>query len=558
VMTSKLSEDIFVLNNFNYDRQIFTPASRRKEVMQAKVITERRKQEQPVKNMTVKDLINQRLKEKQQEAPKPDSLQLQKIQPVKQDTIKQQTDDINTDDYRFDEPVKPDTLMPEPPKEKPINTDDYVFEDEVVKAKQPTETFLTRYMKARESNRIGGPYPYAPKFSYENLLTNFLVDPLRGFSMRIETQMNDMLGDYRIAGGLQVSLRDFKSGDVFLEMEYLPNRLDYGFRFDRKVIFWDTPAERTADIEEQKYSYQKIEFGVSYPISVRTRVSLKPFIGFTQFTDRGFEIPQSGPEFRPSVYQFYSGGKAEVVYDNSISTGMNIIEGTRGKITATHNQALNNNQKSFTRVSVDIRHYQKIYREIVLAVRGFAGSSFGNSPKKYLLGGMDNWFGNTINYEGLQNPLVSAVGTYNENLLFTEFATSLRGFDYATLYGNNVAIASAEFRVPLIRALSTGPISSNFFRNLQFTAFYDIGTSWTGELPFNAENSVRKRVVPEQQSGSPFRIEIDEYLNPWLYSYGFGLRTLMLGYYVKFDLAWPVENYTVKDPRLSVTLGFDF
>ena len=171
---------------------------------------------------------------------------------------------------------------------------------------------------------------------------------------------------------------------------------------------------------------------------------------------------------------------------------------------------------------------------------------------------MDNWFSNRINYEGLQNPLISPVGSYNENLLFTEFATSVRGFDYATLYGNNVAVASAEFRVPLIRALSSGPITSNFFRNLQFTAFYDVGTSWTGELPFNARNSVRKRVVPEVQSGSPFRIEIDEYLNPWLSSYGLGLRTMMLGYYVKFDLAWPVENYTVKDPRLSVTLGFDF
>ncbi len=64
-MTSKLSEDIFLYNNFNYNRQIFTPASRRKELMQAKVITERRKQEPALKgNMTVKDLINQRLKEK--------------------------------------------------------------------------------------------------------------------------------------------------------------------------------------------------------------------------------------------------------------------------------------------------------------------------------------------------------------------------------------------------------------------------------------------------------------------------------------------------------------
>ncbi len=555
VMTSKLSEDIFVLNNFNYERQIFTPASRRKELMQAKVITEKRKQAgEPAKTMSVKDLINQRLKEK-----KDTTSQQPKITPAKQDTVKQKTGEINTEDYKFDEPVKQDTLKPVLPKEKPINTDDYVFEDEVVKAKQPSETFLTRYMKAREANRVTGPFKYDPKFSYENLLTNFLVDPLRGFSMRIETQMNDMLEDYRILGGLQVSLSDFKSGDTFLEVQFLPHRFDYSFRFDRKVIFWETPQERSTDVELQKYSFQKIEFGISYPISVRTRVSLKPYVGYTQFTDRGMSIPQGmGPEFRPSQTQFYTGGKAELVYDNSVSTGMNIIEGTRGKISAVHNQAIGNSQKSFTRVSMDVRHYQKIYREIVFAVRGFVGSSFGNAPKKYLLGGIDNWFSNKINYEGLENPLVSPVGSYNENLLFTEFATSVRGFDYATLYGNNVAVGSAELRVPLIRALSSGPITSNFFRNLQFTAFYDIGTSWTGALPFNAGNSVRKRVVPEVQSGSPFRIEIDEYLNPWLYSYGLGLRTMMLGYYVKFDLAWPVENYTVKDPRLSVTLGFDF
>jgi len=216
VMTSRLSEDIFLMNNFDYNRQIFTPASRRKEVMQARVITERRKQEQPVKNMTVKDLINQRLKEKRDT-----TTTQQKIEaPVKQDSVKKQSDVINTEDYKFDEPVKPDTLKSVTPKEKPINTDDYVFEDEVVKAKQPSETFLTRYMKAREANRVTGPFPYDPKFSYENLTTNFLVDPLRGFSMRIETQMNDMLENYRILGGMQVSLSDFKSGDVFLEMQY--------------------------------------------------------------------------------------------------------------------------------------------------------------------------------------------------------------------------------------------------------------------------------------------------------------------------------------------------
>jgi WD40-like Beta Propeller Repeat len=550
VSMNNLGEDIFRVNNFNINRQIFTPASRRREVQQAKTLTEKRKQEQP-KNMSIKDLINSRLKEKtdttQREAPKPE---------VKPDSVQNKKGVINTDDYAFEEPVKADTVKPK--TEKPLNTNDYVFEDEVVKAKQPSETFLTRYMKARDASRVTGPFPYMPKFSYENFATNFVVDPLRGFSMKLEAQMNDMLENYRIIGGLQTAF-DFKNGDVWGEFQFLPYRIDYSLRFDRKVLFWETIGSSSDPILEQKYSFQKIEVGASLPLSVRTRVSIKPFIGFTQFVDRGAVLPQSlAPEFLPSQRQIYSGARAEAVYDNSLTTGMNIIEGTRGKLSLVHYEAIGNGTKSFSQMSLDVRHYQKIYREIVLAVRGFTGTFFGNSPKKYLLGGMDNWAFNRINFSGLQNPLRNSSESFNENILFSEFATNLRGFDYATLYGNSVAVGNIELRVPLIRALTNGPITSNFFRNLQFTAFYDIGTSWTGPIPINSRNSVRKRVVPEEREGSPFLIEINEYINPWLYSYGLGLRTMMLGYYLKFDFAWPVENYVVQDPRLSVTLGFDF
>jgi hypothetical protein len=106
----------------------------------------------------------------------------------------------------------------------------------------------------------------------------------------------------------------------------------------------------------------------------------------------------------------------------------------------------------------------------------------------------------------------------------------------------------------LIRALTNGPIASNFFRNLQFTAFYDIGSSWSGKPPFNSDNSVSFDVVQQ----GPFEIKLKNYLNPWLYSYGLGVRTVVFSYYLKFDLAWPVENFEVGKPRGHLTLGFDF
>ena len=558
VLTQNLREDIFIDRQANFEKQVFTPATRRKEVQQARVLTERKKKEQS-KVTSIKDLINSRLKEKTDT--------IQRVNPppteIKKDTAKTLPNQvINTDDYTFDE-FKKDTVAKPilAPGEKPLNTDDYVFEEEAVKNKQPSENFLTRYMKARETNRVTGPFTYQPKFSYENLVTSIVVDPLRGWSLRIEAQMNDMLENYRIFGGIQTAT-DLKSGDVYGEFQYLPHRLDFSARFDRKVIFWQPPGRDLVEDENQKYSYQKLEFGVSYPISVRTRVTLKPFISYTEFVDRGKNPlaiqPGSSPVFNPSQTQFYSGGKFEVVYDNSITTGMNIMEGTRGKFSFVNNVALGDNKKSFSQVSVDIRRYQKIYKEIVFALRGYAGTFFGSSPKSYLLGGMDNWIANKFNYSGALNPLVSTVGSYNENLLFVDFATNLRGFDYATLYGNSTAVLNAEFRVPLIRALSSGPITSNFFRNLQLVGFYDFGSSWTGPVPIDSENNGRIRIVPEKPSGTPFRAEIKEYLNPWLYSYGAGFRSMIFGYYIKVDVAWPVENYAVKNPRAYVTFGFDF
>ncbi len=563
VMTKNLREDIFIMNNFNLDRQIFTPATRRKEVQQAKAISEKRKLEANDKAMSIKQLINSRLREKNDTAKQSP---VEKPVPAPTDTtqVPKKNGEVNTDDYTFEEtplPAKKDEEVIPKKDEKTVNTEDYTFAEEALKEKQPSETFLTRYMKARENSRINGPFPYEPKFTYENLITNVVIDPLRSYSIRLETQMNDILENFRFFGGIQTAF-DWKSGDIYGEIQYLKHRIDFSARIDRKVIFWNQPDLQSGVPRYlQKYSYQKIELGASLPLSVRTRITVKPFGGYTRFIDRGTDdlISLQAPAFLPSKQQFYAGYKAEVVYDNSLTTGMNIIEGTRGKLNFVQYAGVGNKNASFSQISLDVRHYQKIYKEIVFAVRGYTGTFFGNSPKKYVLGGMDNWFGNKINYDGVNNPLASSTGSFNSNLLFAEFVTSLRGFNYATLYGNSVALGNAELRVPLVRALTSGPITSNFFRNMQLTAFYDIGTSWTGALPFNSTSSARTRIVPENQSsGTPFRIELNEYLNPWIYSYGFGFRTVMLGYYMKFDLAWPVENYKVQNPRPFVTLGFDF
>lgn len=539
ISNKKMRDEIYVSHNFNLNRQVFTPATRRKELQQARVIRDKRKQEEN-KNMSIRDLINARLKSSQEE----DTV---KKQPADTTAVKKDSTTVVVKDSVV---VNVDSVKK---KQDVINTDNYVFEDEAVKQTQPSESFLNRYMKARDKNRTQGPFPYQSRFSADNLITTAVIDPMRGFGIAIERQMNDMLENYRLIAGLMTSV-DLRNGDFWAEAQYLPHWLDFSVRFDRHGVRWEPFSNSTTF----KYSLNKIEFGASLPLNDRVRISLKPFGAFARSADLGAanSVPISPPTAEP-MNNFYAGVKSELVYDNSINVGMNIIEGTRGKLSFTHYQGLNDADNSFSQVAIDVRHYQKIYKEITFAVRGFAGSFFGRSPKEYLLGGMDNWAFNETRYSGTtitgeQNPL--GVTTVNQDILFVEYVTNLRGFDYATLFGNNALLLNAEFRLPIIRALSDGPISSNFFKNLQLIAFYDIGTSWSGKPPFSEGTSVSLR----RYKSGPFQIDVKNYLNPWLYSYGVGMRSVMLGYYMKVDVAWPVENYEVGNTAWMITLGFDF
>ncbi len=543
VTNRRMRDEIYLNRNFNLNRQVFTPATRRKELQQARVIREKRKQEEN-KNMSIRDLINARLKNEQNE----DSL---KAQPA-DSLIEKNSSVLVLPDSGV---VRLDTLKPK----EVINTDNYVFEDEALNQTQPSETFLNRYMKARDKTRTQGPFPYESRFSADNLITSAVIDPLRssagggGFGISVERQMNDMLENYRLIAGLMTTV-DLRNGDFWAEAQYLPHWLDFSARFDRKGVRWEPFTSSTTF----KYALNKLEVGASLPINDRMRISLKPFGAFARSANLGAAnvVPIAPPATDP-VNNFYAGVKSELVYDNSINVGMNIVEGTRGKISFTHYQGLNDPNNSFSQISMDMRHYQKIYEEIIFAVRGFAGSFYGRSPKEYLLGGMDNWAFSETSYNGTtgtgeQNPL--GVRTENQDILFAEYVTNLRGFDYATLFGNNVLLLNAEFRVPIIRALTDSPITSNFFKNLQFIAFYDIGTSWSGKPPFSDGVSVSF----DRYKSGPFQIDVKNFLNPWLYSYGVGMRSVMLGYYMKVDVAWPVENYEVGNATWFVTLGFDF
>jgi outer membrane translocation and assembly module TamA len=165
---------------------------------------------------------------------------------------------------------------------------------------------------------------------------------------------------------------------------------------------------------------------------------------------------------------------------------------------------------------------------------------------------MDNWVFKLDNSDDA--PWLPNVSQENNRLYFVEYVTSLRGFDYSSLSGSSTLLANLELRLPLVSYFYSGPVRSSFFSNLQLIAFFDIGSAWTGPSPFRAENTISLVNI----GNDTFEAEIQTFKNPWMMGYGGGLRTVLLGYFMKLDVAWPIEDNSVGNTRIYLTLGHDF
>ncbi len=525
VMIHKGRDFVYFDKSFNFDKSIFTPQTRRQEVLQAKFISKRLN----------KFKLNQEQKEEERIT----------------ETIEEKEDDLVFENNE----TTPTTQ--EEGETDIIDTDNYVFDKDVVEQEQEENanpSFLSNYRKLQKESKILGPLPYETRFSADNLITSWVIDPMRGFGIQLEARMNDMLENHRFYGGI-LAITDLKNNDLYAEYQFLKYKIDFGARFERRTIL------QTADDDSnirQRYTLNKFSLMAAYPLSVTSRISFKPFYATTRSFDLNDVLLIPGSQLQPiDTKASYAGGTVEFVFDNSTVHGLNLYEGTKGKLSFTHYQSFNEIERpSFSKLSLDIRNYQKIHKELVFATRLFYGRYFGSNTPRFLLGGMDNWLFKKTDTQETDDPLAIVSEVDNSNLLFVDYVTNLRGFNYNKFNGSNALLFNAELRLPIVKYLSHGPISSNFLRNLQFVGFFDIGSSWNGSRLWPDENSLNRELI--KPDGSPFEALIDNFNSPWLSSYGAGIRTVFLGYYMKFDVAWPIEDYEVKSTKFYVTLGYDF
>ncbi|RYD79182.1 MAG: hypothetical protein EOP53_10020 [Sphingobacteriales bacterium] len=373
--------------------------------------------------------------------------------------------------------------------------------------------------------------PYVPYSDKDN---NGIYSPsIRGM---FKIGLSDMFKDYRLVGGVRV-LGTFRGAEYFMSFDNIKNRLD------KRLMFF-----RRGEVQEYGYSIfrttsHEMRGELRWPFSETQSVRFSGFGRLDKITYLSGELISLKQPNEPNLW---AGTKAEYVLDNVIPRGMNLFNGTRLKVYTELFNSLNKKNTLFTVIGADVRNYTKISRQIIWANRFAAASSIGQSKVVYFLGGVDNWLMPKFNNQNIVDPA--------QNYVYKAQATNLRGFDQNIRNGSSYAVFNSELRVPLLKYLFNKPFRSLFFENFQVVGFADAGSSWTGVNPFSIENAYNKRIIQE----TPFTITVTSLRDPMVYGYGFGFRSVLLGYFIKVDYAWGRED-DVQTPRKTyISLGMDF
>ncbi|WP_229238894.1 hypothetical protein [Emticicia sp. C21] len=456
-----------------------------------------------------------------------------------------QKGEVDTDNYEFDAENIIKSLANETAKNKVDNTD-------------KSTPKLGRY---KETLKIKGPFAYENIMIANDVKSDFLMDPVRRMGMKNTLVLNDLLENHNIKLGLFIT-PVLRNHDIFLEYNNNTKRVDWGLGIMRRSISLGeldyrslylfrplgitTPSSAIIAIDRRLY-YNKFSAYANYPLSRNLRAGISPF--FMTTTD--VDLVELG---RKNLSSNYVGYKAEIVFDNTVPLFSKVVTGTRAKARLERSYSLNTSNENFSRLVIDARHYQRILRSFIFAARLSYSRSLGNAPKVTFLGGMEN----TIN-RSVETPNGQGTGVPRDlrDVLFYDYAGNLRGFNFAKLFGTSHLLTNFELRLPLAQYFSKGSLTSNFLRNMQFVGFSDIGTAWYGNKgPFNRQNSLNTEVIGG--GDNPFRATVTNFKNPFLVGYGVGMRTTILGYFVKADYAWGLEDKEVNKPKLYISLGYDF
>jgi len=357
-----------------------------------------------------------------------------------------------------------------------------------------------------------------------------------GLNALFKIGLSDLFEDKRIVAGFRIS--GTLDNEYFLSWENRSAKIDNQLVLHRQSLLKVNGYAGLSKIQTHDARYTwKIPFSEvsAVKLSVLYRNDRSVFASVSD---------ESLP--KPNLYDNYGGAKAEYIFDNSRKRGLNLYNGIRMKAWVEYWRLIKEERHDLVTLGFDARHYTKIHKDLIWANRFAGASSLGKDRLIYYLGGVDSWlnpkFNNDIN---IVKP---------EQYQFQTLATNLRGFNQNIRNGNNFMVLNSEIRWPIFKYLINQPIRSDFIQNFQIVGFGDLGMAWYGKDAYSEDNVLNKNVYV----ANPVTMTIYHQKEPIVGGYGFGLRSKLLGYFIRLDFSWGVDDKTIQKRLTYLSLTTDF
>jgi len=443
-------------------------------------------------------------------------------------------------------------------KNEPIDINHYIFEKE--KQNYYDQLWRKQYMDIDlDTGRLNIPLMriYETSF-YNNYIAtqidfSFLNNSYQvysggapyynpGFNIITRFGTVDLFENFRVTGGFRFAA-DFDSNEYLLSVENLKGKFDKQFIFHRQAYYNYNDTSYFKTFSHNLYlSFAK---PISQVLALKGTLSYR----YDQHVIMGTDIARLN---YPNTYDHWASLKGEVIYDNTRKRSINIYYGTRFKIFGEYYRELTQAKSDMFVVGVDFRKYIRIHRELIWANRFAASSSFGPTKLLYYLGGVDNWMGYLFNNYPMFDSTIPV--TPNVNYGFQTLATNMRGFTQNVRNGNNFALINSEIRWPFVRYFAGHPLKSNFLNSVQVVGFGDIGTAWSGKSPWSGQNGYDNQKIVS----GPVTVVLDSNRDPIIAGAGVGARAQLMGYFIRADWAWGIENGYILPRIFYLSFSLDF
>jgi len=499
--------------------------------------------------------------------------------PVTPDTLKlpemkRDTDKIDIDNYlfqsEFDDEDTPPVVIKIDTEEKSEVLEDPLPAKPQRNSPKRTGTAATGATEEIHRFRPGIIIPYRLLFqadfvqtqldnsilfgTWESHAANSRGDFQPPLGILFKANFKDLLEDYDLEGGVRIPT-SFNGSEYFITFKDKKKRLDKYYTIYRSN-FRETVDTISFIIPRQEVNTILGQFGVSWPLDIFR--SFRATAGIRRDRVTRLSTERSTLE-QASVNQQRASLRLEYVFDNTLDLGINLMRGSRYRLYAevfksfnldfSDGASLNFGKGIMTILGLDARHYHRLDKYSIVAMRVAGATSFGAEKISYQMGGVENsLFSTQFNEE---------IPRLEGNLAFNALAAQMRGFARNIRNGNSYALINTELRVPVFRYLSKN-IRSAFFRNFQVVGFFDAGTAWSGSNPFSKDNPLNISTFPTDIRDPLVSVRVKYFRDPIVAGYGVGLRCLVFGYFLKLDYGWGIETRDVQEPRLHFSLGTDF